>query len=146
MNPEHYRRLEKMYLGAPINRFYKPAIEIGDGCATIAVEVREDMLHAAHALHGSVYFKVLDDAAFFAANSLIPGHFVLTAGFSLHLLRPVTGGTITATGRIVHRSRRLLVADAVAVDDQGNEVARGTGSFMVSDIELTPEVGYGVDG
>ncbi|MBK5230881.1 MAG: PaaI family thioesterase, partial [Thermoleophilia bacterium] len=70
----------------------------------VAVKVREDMLHAAHALHGSVYFKVLDDAAFFAANSLIPGHFVLTAGFSLHLLRPVTGGTITATGRIVHRS------------------------------------------
>jgi hypothetical protein len=33
--------------------------------------VRPDFFHAAHAVHGSVYFKALDDAAFFAVASLV---------------------------------------------------------------------------
>jgi acyl-coenzyme A thioesterase PaaI-like protein len=35
--------------------------------------------HSIHAVHGSVYFKALDDAAFFAVNSLVEDVFVLTA-------------------------------------------------------------------
>ena len=37
--------------------------------------------HAAGAVHGSYYFKVLDDACYFAANSLVSDVFVLTVSF-----------------------------------------------------------------
>ncbi len=46
----------------------------------------------------SVYFKALDDAAFFAANSVVEDVFVLTTNFNIQLLRTVTEGTLIATG------------------------------------------------
>ena len=66
---EHYRKLERMYLAAPTNEYFRPAIAVDEGNAKIEIEVRRDFFHAADAVHGAVYFKALDDAAFFAASS-----------------------------------------------------------------------------
>jgi uncharacterized protein (TIGR00369 family) len=92
---------------------------------------------------GAVYFKALDDASFFAANSLIESVFVLTVSFNLYFLRPISEGEIVATGRVVSRSKRLIVADGVLVDGRGREIARGSGTFMSSAITLSAEIGYG---
>lgn len=132
-----------MYHGANCNQYYQPRLTVRDGEADIVIPVRKELFHAAHAVHGSVYFKALDDAAFFAANSLVEDHFVVTASFHIDLLRPVVEGELRATGRVVHAGRSRLLADAVAVDSDGREVARGGGTFVVSKIRLGPEVGYG---
>lgn len=142
MDEAHYRRLERMYLQAPINQWYKPRLTISDGACELAIDVRPEFHHAAGAAHGSIPFKLLDDSAFFAANSRVTGSFVLTVGFNLHLLRPVVDGTLTARGRLVHQSKRLFLADSVVTDDEGKEVARGTGSFMPSTIALDERIGY----
>ena len=142
MDAEHFRRLERMYASAPINQYYRPSMHIEEGTAEVVIPVRDDFFHAAHAVHGVVYFKLLDDAAFFAANSLVPDVFVLTVSLTSYLTRPVTTGEMRATGRVVHQSRRLLIADAEVVDGEGRQLARGTGTFMPSTIPLTPEIGY----
>ena len=139
---EHFRRLERMYLGARINRFYTPEIHVSEGHAEVKIAVRPDFFHAAHALHGSVYFKALDDASFFSANSVVPEVFVLTVSFNVVLVRPVDHGIITAFGQLVHRSRSLLVAEAKLKDEEGTLLATGHGTFMPSKIPLGPEVGY----
>jgi uncharacterized protein (TIGR00369 family) len=139
---EHHRKLERLYLQAPVNSWYRPRIHIEEGWAEIVVPVREEHFHAAHAVHGSVYFKVLDDAAFFAANSVLEDVFVLTASFQLDLLRPVSSGEIRAEGRLIHRTRRLFIAESKAEDSEGNLIARGSGTFMRSSIRLDERVGY----
>ena len=131
-----------MYRGGPINEFYRPTISVSDGEALIEMDVRPEFWHAASAMHGSVYFKMLDDAAFFAANSLVEGVFVLTASFNVYLTRPVSEGRIRSEGRVVSRSRRLILAEAELYDGRGREIARGSGSFMPSQMKLTPEIGY----
>jgi uncharacterized protein (TIGR00369 family) len=131
-----------MYLAAPCNQYYRPEIHIGDGTAEVRIAVRPDFFHAAHAVHGSVYFKALDDATFFAASSLVDDVFVLTVTFNLSFLRPVSEGTLVAKGQVVHRSKRLVIADGVLVDDRGKPVARGTGTFMPSTTRLTEDIGY----
>ena len=141
-NEEHYRRLERMYHAAPINRYFRPTLSVSSAAATILLPVRPEFFHAAHAVHGSVYFKALDDAAFFAANSLVPDVFVLTASYNLYLTRPVSEGTLRAEGRVVHRSRSLFLAEAELFDSDDRQVGRGSGSFMRSTIALTPDVGY----
>jgi uncharacterized protein (TIGR00369 family) len=137
---EHFRRLERLYASAPINEYFAPRLQILD--AGVA-ELRLTFHHAAHAAHGAVYFKALDDATFFAANSLIESVFVLTVSFNLYFLRPISEGEIVATGRVVSRSKRLIVADGVLVDGRGREIARGSGTFMSSAITLSAEIGYG---
>jgi uncharacterized protein (TIGR00369 family) len=141
---EHFRRLERLYASAPINEYFAPRLQILDaGVAELRLTIRRDFHHAAHAAHGAVYFKALDDATFFAANSLIESVFVLTVSFNLYFLRPISEGEIVATGRVVSRSKRLIVADGVLVDGRGREIARGSGTFMSSAITLSAEIGYG---
>jgi len=139
---EHYRRLERMYASATVNDYYSPTMRISEGRAEVIIPIRPDLLHAAGAAHGMVYFKALDDSAFFAVNSLVDDVFVLTASFNLYMTRPISEGEIKATGRVVYGSRRFFVAESVAVNSDGREVARGSGTFLPSSIPLSPEVGY----
>jgi uncharacterized protein (TIGR00369 family) len=139
---EHFRRLERMYYSAPINKFFQPTIRISEAHAEIALTVRPDFFHAAHALHGSVYFKSLDDAAFFAVSSVVLDVFIVTVTYNVVLLRPVTDGLITAFGRVVHSARNLMVAEAELRDSANKPLARGSGTFMRSTTALGPEVGY----
>ena len=141
-NGEHYRKLEHMYLTAPINAFYSPRIWISHGEAEITIPVKSDFFHAADAVHGSVYFKVLDDAAFFAVNSLIRDYFALTASFTTYLLRPISEGTMKGTGKVVYAGARSFVAESVVVDGNGKEIGRGSGTFVISKINLTSDMGY----
>jgi acyl-coenzyme A thioesterase PaaI-like protein len=73
---------------------------------------------------------------------LVDDVFVLTVSFNLYLTRPISEGEMKATGRVVHRSRRFFVAESALVDSDGREIARGSGTFMPSNIQLSPEVGY----
>ncbi len=139
----HFRALERMYAAAPINAIYRPVLTVSEGQAVVEMEVRPEFHHAAGALHGSVYFKMLDDAAFFAANSLEPRYFVLTASFTVFFLRPVAEGRLRAVGRVVSQTRSQFIAEAVLYDAEGNEVGRGIGSFVRSKVPLTRARGYG---
>lgn len=140
---EHHRKLEKLYLGAPTNAYYRPVIHIGEGVCEISIEVRPEFHHAAHAVHGSVYFKLLDDAGFFAVNSLVPDVFVLTSDFTTHLLRPVSEGRMVAKGRILQNGARQSLAEAQLFDERGHLIGHGVGTYVRSKIALTADVGYG---
>jgi len=143
MDPEeHYRRLERLYAAAPINRYYEPTLRVREANAELTIPIKEDFFHAAGAVHGSVYFKALDDSAFFAANSLVFDVFVLTASFNVYFTRPVSEGELRAAGTVVHRSRNVIVAESVVLDARGRPVGRGSGAFMRSQIALNRDIGY----
>jgi len=139
----HFRSLEALYRSAPINRQYQSELKlVGPGRSEIEFEVEESSFHAANAAHGTIYFKMLDDAAFYAANSLISDRFLLTTAFNLHFTKPMRGGAAKAEGRWISGKRRVLVAEARIVDAQGEECARGTGTFLRSHIALSGLAGY----
>ena len=139
----HYRALESLYATAPINRMFHSALHIeAEGQAQINFEITEEHFHAAGAAHGTIYFKMLDDAAFYAANSLVTDRFLLTTAFNLLFTRPLKVGPVVAYGRWISGRRRVYVADARLVDAEGEEVARGTGTFMRSQFALSGLPGY----
>ncbi|MGQ0536938.1 MAG: PaaI family thioesterase [Methanobacteriota archaeon] len=133
---DHFRRLERLYREARCNQPYKAAATITRGAAEVVLATDASMHHAADAVHGSVAFKALDDAGFFAANSLVEDAFVLTSSLTAHFLRPVEGGRLVGRGRVVHASGRQFVCEASAFDEHGNEVARGIGTFVRSRLPL----------
>jgi uncharacterized protein (TIGR00369 family) len=138
----HFRALESLYREAPINQMFQSDIEIGDGFARIRFEVADGYFHAAGAAHGTLYFKMLDDAAFYACNSLVTDRFLLTTAFNLHFTRPLKAGPVIAEGRWASGRRRVYVADAQLIDAEGEVAARGTGTFMRSHIALSGLAGY----
>jgi len=139
----HYRALESLYRAAPINRLFASRLEIvSEGITRIHFTVDPSMFHAAGAAHGTIYFKMLDDAAFYAANSLVSDRFLLTTAFNLLLTRPLPAGAVIAEGRWVSGRRRVFVADARLIAADGEEAARGTGTFMRSRTPLALLPGY----
>ena len=139
----HFRRLESLYRSAPINRLFRSEIRITDsGHSRIEFAIEPGSFHAAGAAHGTLYFKMLDDAAFYAANSLISDRFLLTTAFNLHFTKPMRGGRAHAEGRWISGRRRVLIAEARIVDEDGEECARGTGTFLRSHIALSSLDGY----
>jgi uncharacterized protein (TIGR00369 family) len=134
-----------MYLAAPINRIFEPAIAISGGEAEISIELNDGYFHSAGAVHGSVYFKMLDDAAFFAANSLEMDVFLLTASFTTYLTRPVSTGIVKSVGRVVNKTRTQFIAESIAYDSEGRAIGRGNGLFVRSKIRLADTPGYADD-
>jgi uncharacterized protein (TIGR00369 family) len=142
VDDEHFRKLERMYAAAPVNGWFAPTLTVSDGAAEVRIPLRPEFHHAAGAVHGSVYFKALDDATFFAASSLVREVFVLTAHFQMDLLRPVVAGELRAVGKVTENGERRIIAEGELFDAEGNLVARGKGSFARSKIPLTRAVHY----
>lgn len=139
----HWRALESLYASAPINALFASRLTVtGEGTAQIRFAIDARSFHAAGAAHGTIYFKMLDDAAFYAANTLVTDRFLLTTSFNLHFTKPVRAGEVIAEGRWVSGRRRVLVAESRLIDAEGEEIGRGTGTFMRSRIALSGLAGY----
>lgn len=131
-----------MYASAPVNDFYHPETLIEEGKATISITTEPKHYHAAMAVHGSVYFKMLDDAAFFAAQSVVPDVFVLTTQFNVHLIRPIFSEKITSVGTIISKTRSSILAESTLLNEKGKILATGRGSFALGKTALTEDIGY----
>jgi uncharacterized protein (TIGR00369 family) len=144
MNIEHFEKLRNMYLSGNVNTqiFDTTDCKIELEQATISLIISDKYFHALGAIHGSVYFKLLDDAAFFAVNSIIEDVFVLTTSFNINIIRPVNFGKIIAIGKVRFKSKNLFVAESTLLNEDGKEIGFGTGNFTKSKIGLTEEIGY----
>ena len=133
-----------MYLKARVNTeiFDTTSCHISHEKAEIGLQVSDKYFHALGAIHGSIYFKLLDDAAFFAVSSIVEDTFVLTTSFNLNLLRPVDKGLLKAVGQVTFKSRNLFVAQSTLYNEEGKKVAFGTGNFAKSRIGLSEKIGY----
>ncbi|MCC9134975.1 PaaI family thioesterase [Pontibacter silvestris] len=140
---EHYQKLEMLYHSANIQEFYSDSkIHVAHEKAEILLPIEPKFFHGSQAIHGSVYFKLLDDAAYFAVASLVKDVFIVTSSFQINLIRPVDRGNLKAIGTVRSKARNLFVAEATLYSDKGKEVAFGTGQFMKTPKALTELEGY----
>ncbi|TMM57127.1 PaaI family thioesterase [Maribacter algarum] len=144
MNDVHFKKLERMYLQANVNTmlFDTTTCKIGEGVAEIGLDISEKYFHALGAMHGAVYFKLLDDASFFALSSLVEDFFLVTTSFNLNFIRPVNSGLVKAVGKVKYKSKQVFVAESILYNEEGKEVAFGTGNFAKSKILLSEDIGY----
>lgn len=139
---KHYAKLEKMYNSLPINKMLQCSVKISKEQATVTIIIKEDFYHAAKAVHGSFYFKAMDDSAFFAVNSIEKIFFVLTNQFNTYLTRPVSKGIIRAEGRLVYQNKSQFIAESIVYNSEGLEIGRGSGLFVRSKMKLSDIPGY----
>jgi len=138
----HYQKLEQMYHLAPINTTIPSRLSVGEGTAEVRLTASSAFHHAAKAVHGSIYFKGLDDAAYFAANSVEIENLVLTAKFEVELLGMIQCESIRAVGFFERREGRKIWARSELYDDQDQLMARGSGLFIVGQFPLDEGLNY----
>ena len=139
---DHYHKLENMMHSSPFVTLTGARVTVKKGEAKITLPIRKEFYHAAGAMHGALYFLALDNAAFFAASSLVEDVFVLTATLTTYITRPVSEGVVTAIGKVVNKNRSQFIGESVLYDDQDKEIARASGIFVRSKIPLSEKIGY----
>lgn len=140
---EHFDRLLKMYEAAPIHEFYEGIeMKLENRKATIELPIDKRYFHAAMSAHGSVYFKLLDDSAYFACQTEVTDYFIVTTSFTINLLRPITSGKITAIGEVDFISKQMMTASSKLYDAKGRLVGTGQGQFLKSKLPIEGVDGY----
>jgi uncharacterized protein (TIGR00369 family) len=134
LGDDHHRRLERIYHAAPTNRLTPAHMVVGHGEARLVMELGEEHRQAVGGLHGMVAFKVLDETAFYAANSLVDDVFLATSDMTVHFTAGARAeaGELRAEATVVSAGRSAYVVDAVAwtAGDEPTVVARATGTFV----------------
>ena len=133
----HFKAMVNMYHNAPINTIFKPSLSIEtEGRSSITIDVNPDHFHAGGFLHGSAIFKLLDDAAYFAAQSMEEVLFLVTSSFNSHFIRPVNNGQLIAYGNVIETTKTQCIAESRIVNHDGKLIAHGSGCFVKSSIAL----------
>lgn len=138
---EHFRFLEALYKKGRINQqhFSDTDIQVTDGRATISVTIDAQWHHAKDSMHGCIYFKFLDDAAYFATASQIEDQFIVTKSFQVDLLRPHDTGKLIAEGTLESMGEKEFIASAILKNEKGKIIGKGQGVFVKSRIALKEE-------
>ena len=107
--------------------------QVDDGHAVLRVKIQAQHLNADGIVHGGVLPAIADGAMGNALRTVKgEGSQVFTAEVNLQYLRPVTGGTLLADGRVVQSGRRLSFAEVEIRDEASGKVhARATGVFII---------------
>lgn len=124
-------------------RFYNTSyLRFSEDEVRISLDVNRKYFHGEQAVHGSVYFRMLDDAAYFASAAREMEHFLVTKSFNIELLRPVSAGKITAVGTVTAHSKKGYEASATLYDADEKALARGSGIFVTTSKPWAEVFGY----
>ena len=106
---------------------------IGQGWLETEVDLAPEFLQQHGFAHAGVVATLADHTAGGAATTVIDeGKTVLTANYTLHLLRPGGGTVLTCRGEVIRAGSRLVVTQA-DVYAAGEHCARYLGTMSVVD-------------
>lgn len=115
----------------PLGEFLGLHLDATEEGARGCLEVGPHHLNPNGVVHGAVLFALVDTVMGHAAvAALSPDQSCTTADLHIRFHRPVSGGRIEATARLVHRGRRLMGLTGEVRDGQGRLVASATAGFV----------------
>jgi uncharacterized protein (TIGR00369 family) len=100
------------------------------GEAVLRLKMRDELRQPQGVLHGGATASLIDTATAFAViGVLAENEKATTVDLTVHYLRPVVGGTIVCTAKVVRAGRRLLTVSAEAVNDEGKLIATALSTY-----------------
>ena len=125
-------RLHEAFASVPYAKFL--GLELGEmkpGEASLHLEVRAELKQHQGVVHGGAVASLIDSASAFAViTQLEPNERVTTTDLTIHYLRPVTAGRLSAKARTVRAGRRLFVLSVEVMDDQQRMVATAVTTYI----------------
>ena len=106
-------------------------LSIEDGECVFEMEARPEHANPMGTLQGGVICALADAAMGLAYASLLDeGESFTTLELKTNYLRQVIGGTLVATGRVVHAGRTIGLTTCDVVDGEGRKIAHATSTCM----------------
>jgi uncharacterized protein (TIGR00369 family) len=105
--------------------------EVSRGLVTMHLNAREELRQVNDVLHGGSIASLLDTAAAFAVITVLEaGQSATTSDLTIHFLRPVDSGRITATARVLRSGRRLVVVTVDVLDAAQSLIATAVTTYL----------------
>lgn len=125
-------RAREAFSAVPYARFLGLKLgEVQPGQVSIHLDVREELKQNQGVVHGGAVASLIDTASAFAVLTQIAvNERVTTTDLTIHYLRPITAGRMTATARTVRGGRRLFVLSVEVTDDQERLVATALTTYL----------------
>lgn len=108
------------------------------GFVEMTLEVQPDLLNAGGVVHGGVLMALLDSACGIASSydeNAGRHRWSMTLSFATQFIKAARGGRLTALGAKRGGGRSIFTSEAEILDENGDTVATGTGSFRYRDAE-----------
>jgi len=125
-------RIHEAFASVPYAKLI--GLELGEmkpGEANLHLDIRDELKQNQGVIHGGAVASLIDTAAAFAVvTRLEPGERVTTTDLTIHYLRPITSGRLTATARIVRGGRRLFVLAVQVMNDDEVLVATAVTGYI----------------
>lgn len=98
--------------------------------ATVKLSMRDELRQPYGLLHGGATASLIDTATAMAIiGNLDEGEKATTIDLSVHFLRPVSGGEISCTAKVVRAGKRIIFLSAEVFDDQGRVIATALSTY-----------------
>ena len=132
LDPRRLERARKAFHSVEYAKFLGLEMgEVGDGTASVYLDVRDELLQYHNVVHGGAIASLIDTASAFAVLTRIDlEDRVTTTDLTIHYLRPISSGRMTATAKIVRAGRRLVVLTVDVTNDSNALVATAVTTYL----------------
>lgn len=108
---------------------------MADGKIQVLMKITDGLKQFYGNVHGGAIAGLMDSCISAAINQeLSPEEGALTVEIKLNYLRSVNQGILRGEGKVIQKGRKIMVGQGEIKDDEGNLIAFGTGTFMISEL------------
>ena len=107
-------------------------VKLEPGFCLLELPVRKELTHNGGIVQGGIITTLADSAIAFAVRSALPdGTRQTSIDLKMNFIRPISSGTVTCEGWLVHMGRRTAVGESIVLNEQGKAVAKCLSSVLV---------------
>lgn len=107
-------------------------LKLEPGFSLLELPVRKELTHNGGIVQGGIITTLADSAIAFAVRSALPDDTQQTSiDLKINFIRPVSSGTVTCEGWLVHLGSRTAVGESIVLNEQGKAVAKCLSSVLI---------------
>lgn len=124
--------IRKIYESSPFNNHLGIRLEkFEEGSVIYSIKITPSHLNVNNAVHGGVYFTILDAVMGATVRSVIKKK-VVTINANINFFSALTNGDkMFASGKIIRQGKSIVTAEGEITDCEGLLLAKTVGTFKV---------------
>jgi len=132
LTEQQHERLERAFAKVNYARLLGIKIESLElGKATVSFEARDELKQNIGVIHGGAIASLVDTATALALIPLLEdAQSSTTIDLTIHYLRPLTEGKVTATANVIKAGRRIITLSAEVYDKDGKLAATALSNYL----------------
>lgn len=132
LTDKELEKIREVFARAPYTRLIGMNLEkVERGLAIVSAEDCEPLKQNAGVVHGGAIASLIDTATAFAVMPhLENGESTTTVDLTIHFLRPINKGKITAIANVIRAGRRVITVSAEVFDEEKKLTATALTTYL----------------